>query len=54
MLDKESYIFKEVLRDGTRVILRAALPHDGLKIRRAFRNLRRETSILGFLALSQT
>ena len=43
MLDKETYIFKEALRDGTRVILRAALPHDGLKIRRAFRNLRRET-----------
>jgi GNAT superfamily N-acetyltransferase len=43
MLEKESYIFQEILRDGTPVTLKAAHPQDGPKIRRAFQNLRRET-----------
>lgn len=43
MLDKESYVFNEVLRDGTPVTLRAARADDGPRIRRAFGTLGRET-----------
>jgi GNAT superfamily N-acetyltransferase len=43
MLDKESYVFDEVLRDGTPVTLRAARSDDGSKILQAFRKLRQET-----------
>jgi RimJ/RimL family protein N-acetyltransferase len=43
MQDKESYVFKETLRDGTPITLRAARADDGPKIRRAFKNLNRDT-----------
>jgi GNAT superfamily N-acetyltransferase len=43
MPDPETYVFKETLRDGTRVTLRAARADDGLKIRRAFESLNRDT-----------
>jgi hypothetical protein len=39
MLDKEIYIFHEILRDGTPVTLRAARADDGPKILQAFRGL---------------
>jgi RimJ/RimL family protein N-acetyltransferase len=43
MLDKDSYMFNETLRDGTPITLRAARADDGPTIRRAFRNLNRDT-----------
>ena len=43
MLGKDSYVLKEVLKDGTPVTLRAARADDGPKIRQAFKNLRPET-----------
>ena len=43
MPDKDSYIFNEILRDGTRATIRAARPGDAPKILQAFRNLRQET-----------
>jgi hypothetical protein len=38
-----SYVFAEMLRDGTAVTVRAAGANDGPKIRRAFLNLERDT-----------
>ncbi len=43
MLDPRNYAVQETLRDGTVVMVRAARPGDGGKIRRAFRNLEAET-----------
>jgi RimJ/RimL family protein N-acetyltransferase len=43
MLDKDSYVIKETLKNGTPITLRAARADDGPKIRRAFRNLERDT-----------
>jgi GNAT superfamily N-acetyltransferase len=43
MLDKDSYVFNETLRDGTPITLRAARADDGPTIRRVFRNLNRDT-----------
>ena len=43
MQDPGCYVFAERLRGGTVVTLRAARTDDGPKIRRAFRNLERET-----------
>jgi GNAT superfamily N-acetyltransferase len=43
MLNKESYKFSEVLRNGRMVTLRAARANDGPKIRRAFGNLDPDT-----------
>jgi RimJ/RimL family protein N-acetyltransferase len=43
MLDKDSYVFNETLRDGTPITLRTARADDGPRIRRAFRNLNRDT-----------
>ncbi len=43
MLDKEAYVFKETLRNGTPVTLRAARADDGPRIRRAFKRLDRDT-----------
>jgi GNAT superfamily N-acetyltransferase len=41
--DLGCYVFAETLRDGTAVTVRAARASDGPKIRRAFRNLERDT-----------
>jgi GNAT superfamily N-acetyltransferase len=43
MQDPGCYVFAERLNDGTVATLRAARADDGPKIRRAFRNLERET-----------
>lgn len=43
MLDPQSYAFKETLKDGTVVTVRAAHTDDGPRIRRAFENLDRDT-----------
>ena len=43
MLDPVSYIFNDVLKDGTRITLRAARADDGPKIRQAFSKLLGET-----------
>jgi RimJ/RimL family protein N-acetyltransferase len=43
MVDKNSYVFNETLKDGTPITLRAARADDGPKIRRAFGNLDRDT-----------
>lgn len=43
MLDPKAYIFKETLKDGTPVVLRATRPEDSAGIREAFRKLERET-----------
>ena len=43
MLEKQSYVFKETLKDGTTVTLRAARTDDGPRIRRALANLYPET-----------
>jgi RimJ/RimL family protein N-acetyltransferase len=43
VLDKEAYVFKETLRNGTPVTLRAARADDGPRIRRAFKRLDRDT-----------
>jgi GNAT superfamily N-acetyltransferase len=43
MLEKQSYVFKETLKDGTEVTLRAARPDDGPRIRRALAKLHPET-----------
>jgi GNAT superfamily N-acetyltransferase len=43
MQEKENYVFKDTLRDGTPITLRAARADDGPKIRRAFKNLNRDT-----------
>jgi GNAT superfamily N-acetyltransferase len=42
-LQYPSYVFAETLRHGTAVTIRAAGANDGPKIRRAFRNLERDT-----------
>jgi hypothetical protein len=41
--EPECYVFAETLKDGTAVTVRAARADDGLKIRRAFHNLERDT-----------
>jgi RimJ/RimL family protein N-acetyltransferase len=43
VLDPQSYAFKETLKDGTVVTVRAAHTDDGPRIRRAFENLDRDT-----------
>jgi RimJ/RimL family protein N-acetyltransferase len=43
VLDAQSYVFKECLKDGTEVTVRAARPDDGPRIRRAFMHLDRDT-----------
>ena len=43
MLDPGSYVFKDVLKDGTQITLRGARADDGPKIRRAFSKLLGET-----------
>lgn len=43
VLDKAHFLFKETLKDGTPVTLRAARTGDGPKIQRAFGNLSRDT-----------
>jgi GNAT superfamily N-acetyltransferase len=43
VLDPKSYVFKETLKDGTQVTLRAARADDGPKIQQAFSKLLRET-----------
>lgn len=43
MLDKAHYVFKAIIKDGTPVTIRAARTDDRPKIRRAFRNLSRDT-----------
>jgi acetyltransferase len=43
MLEKQSYVFKETLENGTAVTLRAARTDDGPRIRRALANLHSET-----------
>jgi RimJ/RimL family protein N-acetyltransferase len=43
VLDKEAYVFRETLRNGTPVTLRAARADDGPRILRAFKSLNRET-----------
>jgi hypothetical protein len=53
MPDKNSYMFNETLRDGTPITLRAARADDGPTIRRAFRNLNRDTIYTLFLAIGQ-
>jgi RimJ/RimL family protein N-acetyltransferase len=43
VLDKEAYVFRETLRNGTRITVRAARADDGPRILRAFKNLSRDT-----------
>lgn len=43
MRDPKEYIFNEVLKDGTPVVVRATRAEDSAKLRQAFRNLERET-----------
>ena len=43
MLDQASYIFEEILKNGTPITLRAVRADDGPKIWRAFKNLNRDT-----------
>ncbi len=43
MLNKEGYVFSEILRNGRAVTLRAARAEDGPKVRRAFGKLEPDT-----------
>jgi RimJ/RimL family protein N-acetyltransferase len=51
VLDPQSYVFKESLKDGTVVTVRAARKDDGPRIRRAFEHLDRETIYRRFLGV---
>ena len=42
-MKKEAYVFRETLRNGTPITVRAARADDGPKIRRAFKGLNRDT-----------
>ena len=51
MLDPQSYVFKESLKDGTVVTVRAARSDDGPRIRRAFEHLDHDTVYRRFFGL---
>ena len=53
MFDPKSYVFKESLKDGTIVTVRAARMEDGPRIRRAFEHLDRETVYRRFFGVKK-
>ena len=53
MRDPQNYVFKEKLKDGTVVTVRAARTDDGPRIRRAFMHLDRETVHSRFFGLKK-
>jgi GNAT superfamily N-acetyltransferase len=53
MLDAQHYAFKEILKDGAEVTVRAAHADDGPRIRRAFMHLDRDTIHSRFFGLKK-
>jgi GNAT superfamily N-acetyltransferase len=53
MLDAQNYAFKESLKDGTEVTVRAAHADDGPRIRQAFMHLDRDTIHSRFFGLKK-
>ena len=54
MLDAQNYAFKESLKDGTEVTVRAAHADDGPRIRQAFMHLDRDTIHSRFFGLKKS
>ena len=53
MFDPQNYVFKESLKDGTIVTVRAARMDDGPRIRRAFEHLDRDTIYRRFFGVKK-